>query len=112
MKIKKGDKVIVIAGHEKGKEGVVTHSMPSKNMVIVDGLNKVTKHNKPNQQNTEGSITTMEAPIHVSNVAFYDSKSKSAVKLGYKVSVDENGKKTKVRVNKKTGTEVDSMKKK
>ena len=52
------------------------------------------------------------APIHVSNVAFYDSKSKSAVKLGYKVSVDENGKKTKVRVNKKTGAEVDSKKKK
>ena len=51
MKIKKGDKVVVIAGHEKGKEGVVIASMPSKNMVVVEGLNKVTKHNKPNQQN-------------------------------------------------------------
>ena len=49
--IKKGDKVVVIAGHEKGKEGVVIASMPSKNMVVVEGLNKVTKHNKPNQQN-------------------------------------------------------------
>ena len=78
MKIKKGDKVIVIAGHEKGKEGVVTHSMPSKNMVVVEGLNMVTKHNKPNQQNTEGSITTKEAPIHVSNVKKVDDKVKSA----------------------------------
>ena len=77
MKIKKGDKVIVIAGHEKGKEGVVTHSMPSKNMVIVEGLNKVTKHNKPNQQNTEGSITTMEAPIHVSNVKVIETEKKA-----------------------------------
>ena len=53
MKIKKGDKVVVIAGHEKGKEGVVIASMPSKNMVVVEGLNKVTKHNKPNQQNKQ-----------------------------------------------------------
>ncbi len=97
MKIKKGDKVIVIAGHEKGKEGVVTHSMPSKNMVIVDGLNKVTKHNKPNQQNTEGSITTMEAPIHVSNVAIVDPKTKKPVRVGY-VFEEVNGKQVKVRV--------------
>lgn len=53
------------------------------------------------QADPEGGIVNKEAPIHVSNVAFYDSKSKSAVKLGYKVSVDENGKKTKVRVTKK-----------
>ena len=112
MKIKKGDKVMVITGHEKGKEGVVTKAFPKEEKVIVEGLNMVTKHNKPNQQNTEGTITKQEAPIHVSNVAFYDSKSKSAAKLGYKVSVDENGKKTKVRVNKKTGAEVDSKKKK
>ena len=51
MKIKKGDKVVVISGHEKGKEGIVTKTFPKEEKVIVEGLNKVTKHNKPNQQN-------------------------------------------------------------
>lgn len=97
MKIKKGDKVVVIAGHEKGKEGVVIKAMPKENMVIVEGLNKVTKHNKPNQQNTEGSITTMEAPIHVSNVAIVDPKTKKPVRVGYRFE-EVDGKKIKVRV--------------
>ena len=97
MKIKKGDKVVVIAGHEQGKEGVVTVSMPKENMVIVEGLNKVTKHNKPNQQNSEGSITTKEAPIHVSNVAIVDPKTKKPVRVGY-VFEEVDGKQVKVRV--------------
>ena len=97
MKIKKGDKVVVIAGHEKGNEGVVTVSMPKENMVIVEGLNKVTKHNKPNQQNSEGSITTKEAPIHVSNVAIVDPKTKKPVRVGY-VFEEVDGKQVKVRV--------------
>ena len=97
MKIKKGDKVVVIAGHEKGKEGVVTVSMPKENMVIVEGLNKVTKHNTPNQQNSEGSITTKEAPIHVSNVAIVDPKTKKPVRVGY-VFEEVDGKQVKVRV--------------
>lgn len=99
MKIKKGDKVVVIAGHEKGKEGSVIKAMPSKNMVIVEGLNKVTKHNKPNQQNSEGSITTKEAPIHVSNVAILDPKTKKPVRVGYSFE-EVNGKQVKVRVTK------------
>ena len=97
MKIKKGDKVVVIAGHEKGKEGIVIKSMPSKNMVVVEGLNKVTKHNKPNQQNTEGSITTKEAPIHVSNVAIVDPKTKKPARVGYRFE-EVNGKQVKYRV--------------
>ena len=97
MKIKKGDKVIVIAGYEKGKQGVVLRAMPSKHQVIVEGLNKVTKHNKPNQQNTEGSITTKEAPIDVSNVAIVDPKTKKPVRVGY-VFEEKNGKQRKVRV--------------
>ena len=95
MKIRVGDTVVVIAGKDKGKTGEVLQVLAKEERVIV-----------------EGGIVNKEAPIHVSNVAFYDSKSKSAVKLGYKVAVDENGKKTKVRVNKKTGAEVDSKKKK
>ena len=112
MKIKKGDKVVVIAGHEKGKEGVVKQAMPSKNMVIVEGLNMVTKHNKPNQQNTEGSKTTKEAPIHVSNVAIVDPKTKKPVRVGYAFE-EVNGKTIKVRVTKgrtASGSKLDKAK--
>ena len=101
MKIRVGDTVVVIAGKDKGKTGEVLQVLAKEERVIVEGVNMVTKHVKPSQADPEGGIVNKEAPIHVSNVAFYDSKSKSAVKLGYKVSVDENRKKTKVRVNKK-----------
>lgn len=101
MKIRVGDTVVVIAGKDKGKTGEVLQVLAKEERVIVEGVNMVTKHVKPSQADPEGGIVNKEAPIHVSNVAFYDSKSKSAVKLGYKVAVDENGKKTKVRVNKK-----------
>ena len=112
MRVKKDDTVVVIAGKDKGKKGKVVAVLPKQDKVVVEGVNIITKHQKPTAINPQGGIINKEAPIHVSNVAFYDSKSKSAVKLGYKVSVDENGKKTKVRVNKKTGAEVDSKKKK
>lgn len=106
MRIKKGDKVIVIAGHEKGKEGVVKQTFSSKHQVIVEGLNMVTKHNKPNQQNSEGSITTKEAPIDVSNVAILDPKKKVATKVGYRFE-EVDGKKVKVRYAKKSGAKLD-----
>ena len=112
MRVKKDDTVVVIAGKDKGKKGKVVAVLPKQDKVVVEGVNIITKHQKPTAINPQGGIINKEAPIHVSNVAFYDSKSKSAVKLGYKVAVDENGKKTKVRVNKKTGAEVDSKKKK
>ena len=85
--------------------------LAKQDKVIVEGVNTVTKHIKPSQADPEGGIVTREAPIHVSNVAFYDSKAKAPVKLGYKI-VEKDGKKTKVRVNKKTGAEVDKKKKK
>lgn len=112
MKIKKGDKVVIIAGHEKGKEGTVKQAMPSKNMVIVEGLNMVTKHNKPSQQSETGSITHKEAPIHVSNVAIVDPKTKKPVRVGY-VFEDVDGKKVKVRVTKgknASGSKLDKTK--
>ncbi len=112
MKIRVGDTVEVISGFDKGKQGEVLQILSKEDKVIVEGVNMVTKHIKPSQADPEGGKVTREAPIHVSNVAFYDSKAKSTVKLGYKVSVDAKGKKTKVRVNKKTGTEVDKKKKK
>lgn len=102
MKIRKNDEVVIIAGDDKGKVGAVLEVFPSKNQVIVKDVNKITKHKKPNQQNTKGEIVVKEAPIHVSNVALLTkkaSKDKPAEysKIGYKV---EDGK--KVRFAKKT----------
>ncbi|MDD8049277.1 MAG: 50S ribosomal protein L24 [Thomasclavelia sp.] len=104
MKIRVGDTVKVIAGKDKGKTGEVLQVLNDK--VIVEGVNNVTKHIKPSQADPEGGIVTREAPIAVSKVGYYDSKNKSAVKLGFKVTEDKNGKKTKVRVNRKTGAEI------
>ena len=112
MKIRVGDTVQVIAGKDKGKTGEVLQVLAKQDKVIVEGINVVTKHVKPSQADPEGGIVNKEAPIHVSNVAYYDSNAKAAVKLGYKVTVDADGKKTKVRINKKTGAEVDKKKKK
>lgn len=112
MKIRVGDTVEVIAGNDKGKQGEVLQILTKTSKVIVEGVNVVTKHIKPSQADPEGGIVQREAPIAISNVAFYDSKTKAPVKLGYKLTVDANGKKQKVRVNKKTQAEVDKKKKK
>jgi large subunit ribosomal protein L24 len=98
MKLKKGDKVKIIAGADKGKVGTIQKVFPKLNRVVVDGVHTVKKHQKPSQSNPEGQIIEMYAPIDASNVALYDEKAKKTIKIGYKV-VD--GK--KVRVNKKTG---------
>ncbi len=98
MKLKKGDKVKIIAGADKGKVGTIQKVFPKANRVVVDGVHTVKKHQKPSQSNPEGQIIEMYAPVDASNVALYDEKAKAIVKVGYKV-VD--GK--KVRVNKKTG---------
>ena len=99
MRIKKGDKVIVIAGSEKGKEGTITKVLPKEEKVIIGGVNMVKKHVKPNQAEPEGKITEKEAPIHVSNVALVDPKTKKATKVRYEI---KDGK--KVRVAKKSST--------
>ncbi len=101
MKIKKGDRVIVIAGADKGKIGTVQKAFPKLNRVVVDGVHLVTKHQKPTQKNPEGSRVELYAPIHVSNVAIYDEKAKKASRVGY---VFENGK--KVRVSKASKTKL------
>lgn len=99
MRIKKGDKVVVIAGSEKGKEGTVTKVLPKEEKVLIGGLNMVKKHVKPNQAEPEGKIIEKEAPIHVSNVALVDPKTKKATKVKYEI---KDGK--KVRVAKKSST--------
>ena len=102
MKIKKGDKVIVIAGADKGKVGTVQKSFPKLNKVVIDGVNVRKKHQKPTQGNPDGSIVEIYAPIHVSNVAVYDEKTKKGYRVGYDVTGDK-----KVRVMKKVGTKLD-----
>lgn len=107
MKIRVGDKVEVIAGKDKGKQGEVLQTLPKENRVIVEGVNMVTKHIKPSQQDPEGGIITREAPIHISNVAYYDEKAKSTSKIGF-TFVDGR----KVRVSKKSGNTIDKFGKK
>lgn len=102
MKIKKGDKVVVIAGADKGKEGLVQRTYPSLDKVVVEGVAVRKKHKKPTQQNPEGSILEIYAPIHVSNVAVVDPKTKKATRVGIEVI---KGK--KVRVTKASKSKLD-----
>ncbi|ALC83344.1 MULTISPECIES: 50S ribosomal protein L24 [Bacillus] len=102
MHVKKGDKVVVISGKDKGKEGVILASFPKKERVLVEGVNIVKKHSKPTQANPQGGILNQEAPIHVSNVMPIDPKSGKGTRVGYKT---EDGK--KVRVAKKSGQVLD-----
>lgn len=74
MHVKKGDKVIVIAGKDRGKEGVVSKAMPKVSRVIVDGVNLVKRHQKPRRQNEKGQIVSRPMPIHVSNVKLAGAK--------------------------------------
>ena len=101
IKLKKGDEVIVLVGKDKGKTGKITLIKPSLNKAVVSGINKVKKHQKPDN-NQAGGIVEKEMPIQVSNLSFYDSSSKKAVKLGYKI----NNKNEKIRVIRSTGKEV------
>jgi large subunit ribosomal protein L24 len=102
MHVKKGDKVQVISGKDKGKQGVILESFPKKERVLVEGVNVVKKHSKPSQANPQGGIISQEAPIHVSNVMPLDPKSGQPTRVGYKL---EDGK--KVRIAKKSGESLD-----
>lgn len=103
MKIKRDDNVIVIAGKDKGKTGIVKKVMPSENRVIVVGVNMVMRHTKPSQTNPQGGRVRLEAPIHASNVALVDPKDKKPTRVGYK-TVDKG---RKVRVAKRSGEVID-----
>ena len=102
MKIVKGDKVVVIAGKDKGKEGIVQAVYPKLNKVVVEGVNTHKKHQKPTQQNPEGTIVEMYVPIDASNVAIVDPKTKKASRVGYAFDKDGN----KVRIAKKSGSKL------
>lgn len=102
MRIKTGDKVIVISGKDKGKTGTVQRVYPLLNKVVVEGVNIRKKHMKPTQQNPDGGIKEIYAPIFASKVMYYDEKSKKGTRIGYKVAKDGR----KVRVAKKSGQEI------
>ena len=101
MNLKVGDKVVVIAGSSKGKEGKITKTLRNENRVIVEGCNIVKKHKKGNGQESGGILET-EAPIHVSNVMLIDPKTKKRTRIGH---VIENNK--KVRIAKKSSEKID-----
>ena len=105
LKIKKGDTVYVNAGNDKGKTGKVLTVLKDKDRVIVEGINLVSRHTKPNSKQPQGGIIKQEAGIHISNVNLLDPSSTAAkpvpTRVGYKL---EGGK--KVRVAKKSGQEI------
>lgn len=101
MKLKKKDRVIVIAGKDKGKVGEVTAVIPKENRVVVAGINMISRHTKPSQANAQGGIIRREASIHASNVAHLDPKDNKPVRVGFKMVKDQ-----KVRVAKRSGEEI------
>ena len=101
-KIKKGDKVVVLTGRDKGKTGQVVKVLPSENRVVVSGVNTVKRHQRPTRT-SPGGIEEKDAAIHVSNVALADPKTGEATRVGFTTGKD--GK--KVRVAKKSGEVID-----
>lgn len=102
LRIKKGDTVQVLAGEDRGKQGRVLSVNAEKQRAIVEGVNMVTKHTKPNAKHPQGGRVNMEAPIHISNIALLDPKSGKPTRVAVRVA--EDGK--KVRVAKKSGEEI------
>ncbi|NCJ08029.1 50S ribosomal protein L24 [Synechococcales cyanobacterium C] len=103
MHVKKGDTVQVISGKDKAKVGEVLKVLPKESKVVVSGVNIKTKHVKPQREGESGQITTLEFPIHSSNVMLYSTKQNVASRICY--SFDESGR--KVRMLKKTGEIID-----
>lgn len=96
MKIKKGDTVIVTTGSFKGHRGKVLRTVSARSAVVVEGVNLKTKHRKPTQKNPAGGIEKIEAPIHISNVAYYDEQSGKPTRI--RVVRDASGARTRVAV--------------
>ena len=101
-RIRKGDRVIVLSGRDKGKKGEVLKVYPADERVLIAGVNVVKKHQKQTQKQ-QGGIVTKEAPVHVSNVAHVDPKSGEPTRIGWKVLNDGR----KVRFAKKSGETID-----
>ncbi len=103
MNFKVEDEVVVIAGSNKGKQGKIIKTLRKENRVVVEGVNIIKKHQKPNAMNQGGGIIEMEAPIHASNVMIIDPKTKKRTRIGH--TTDKNGK--KIRMTKKSNEKLD-----
>lgn len=101
MKLKKGDQVQIMMGKDKGKTGKIERVLPSKNMVIVEGLNQFKRHIKSRMQGQKSEIVTISKPLFVSKVSFIDPKKKKPTRVGYKMV---EGK--KIRVATKSGEKI------
>jgi large subunit ribosomal protein L24 len=101
FKIKKGDRVLVLSGKDKGKEGIVQRALPSEGKVVVEGVHTVRRHQKARTATEQGGIISIDMPIPVSNVAVISPKDGKPTRIGYKF---EGGK--KVRICRRTGVEI------
>jgi len=101
-KIRKGDRVVVLTGRDKGRTGEVIEMRPTEDRALVRGVNMVKRHQRQTAQQ-EGGIISKEAPVHVSNLALADPKDGKPTRVGFKIMTD--GK--KVRVAKRSGVEID-----
>ena len=101
-KIKKGDRVVVLTGKDKGRQGRVLSVAPKDGRVLVSGVNMVKRHTRPTQADPQGGIKNKEASLHISNVAFVDPKSGEPTRVGFRIDGDK-----KVRVAKKSGEVID-----
>lgn len=108
MKIKKGDKVLVISGKSRGKQGKVLQVLSETEKLVVEGLNLGKRHQKPRQQGEKGQTVERPMPLHISNVKLMCPKCNTPVRVGYRVNAtkDIKGARAKVRICKKCGSEV------
>ena len=101
MRIRKGDKIVVLSGKDKGKTGTVSLAMPKDGKVVVEGVNVATRHRKPTQANPQGGLERIEAPLHISKVAHVTGDGKPT-RVRFET---QDGKKVRVAV--KTGEKID-----
>lgn len=102
LKLKKGDKVMVIAGKDRGKSGKILRAFPRENRVLVEGVNIVKRHARPTQKNPQGGIVERESPIHISNVMLVCPRCNQPTRVGRKITHEG-----KFRVCKKCGEEIE-----
>ncbi|MFA6493164.1 MAG: 50S ribosomal protein L24 [Patescibacteria group bacterium] len=98
MKLKKGDTVLIISGKDKGKQGTIEKAIPSKNKIVVTGVNIAKHHLKPTRKNPHGGIMDKLAPINVSNAVIFCPHCSKPARVGYKVSKTQEGKNQKSRI--------------
>ncbi|MBS0383797.1 MAG: 50S ribosomal protein L24 [Proteobacteria bacterium] len=105
-RIRKDDTVVVIAGKDKGRTGKVVRVITADNRIVVEGVNMVKRHTKPDIAHPNGGVISKEAPIHVSNVALRDPKTGKPTRIGFKM-IGEGAQRRKVRVAKGSGVQID-----